>query len=158
MEPEHETDYSTEETLLCLRLSVLPDVSIQDAKQRVSKYSMSFPFSAVLPVQPLTYLSTLDGGVEIRFLRKKTELKSGVDGGIRFFIEESSSSSSEQQELEITAKRNSVGQTVAKIFAERLVVAAYISGITGEEGTEKRFGKPPTDVVQVKSVFHKWMS
>ena len=150
-EPEQTTDYSSEETLLRLHLSLLPNVSIEEAKKRVSKYSQAFPFSAVLPVQPLTYLPTEDDGLEIRFLRKKTSLKPGIDGGIRFFIQETD----DDDVLQVEAKRNSFGQSVPKMFAEKLVITNYVAGISGEE--TERFGKPPTDVVRVQSVFHKWM-
>ena len=150
LDPEQATDYSSEETLLRLHLSLLPDVSIEKAKKRVSKYSQAFPFSAVLPVQPLTYLPTEDDGLEIRFLRKKTSEKSSIDGGIRFFIQET-----DDNVVKVEAKRNSVGQSVPKIFAERLVITSYVAGISGEQ--TERFGEPPTDVVRVQSVFHKWM-
>jgi hypothetical protein len=187
-------DYENEEILLKINLAMLPGVSTRDALQSVATYSQAFPFAAVLPVQPLTYLPTSDNGVEIKFLRKKTTEKSAVDGGIRFFIKEiqetapvgddaptkeSSSNDivrAEEDEdeedeedcpmdsngkclelggIEITAKRNSVGQTIRKITAERLVVTAYVAGITGEE--REKYGSPPIDQVYVTSVFHKWM-
>ena len=91
-------------------------------------------------------------GVEVKFLRKKTDIKSGIDGGIRFFVTQ------EQEEnggLDVTAKRNSIGQTIRKVHAERLVVTAFVAGITGEE--KEKYGKAPLDVVQVTSLFHKWM-
>jgi hypothetical protein len=150
IEPDKETNYDAEETLLRLRLAVEPSVSMDEAKKRVVKYSQSFPFSVVLPVQPLMYVPTPDDGVEVRFLRKKTDFKSGVDGGIRFFIEATPDNC-----LELTAKRNSVGQSIAKMVAERLVITSYVSGITGKD--DERFGPPPTDVVRMQSVFHKWM-
>jgi hypothetical protein len=150
LQPGQDPDYSSEETLLCLNLSVLPNVSMNEAKKRVSNYCKSFPFAAVLPVQPLSYLPTTDDGVELLFLRKKTGEKSGVDGGMRFFLDATS-----ENDLEVIVKRKSLGQSITKIFAERLVTTSFVAGISGEE--TERFGKPPADVVRVQSVFHKWM-
>ena len=146
----NEPDYETEETLLKLHLAVLPGTSVDNAKQAVGKYCQSFPFAAVLPVQPLQYLPTDDGGVEVKFLRKKTDIKSCIDGGICFFVE-----ADEDGGIDVTAKRNSKGQTIQKIMAERLVVTAFVSGITGEE-TDK-YGQAPTNLVRVTSLYHKWM-
>lgn len=142
-------DYEAEETLLKVHLAVQPGVSLDEAKEAVAKYSQSFPFAAVLPVQPLQYLPTEDQGVEIKFLRKKTDIKSGIDGGIRFFVESADGG------LDITAKRNSKGQTIQKMMAEKLVVKAFVSGITGEENA--KYGQAPLDVVRVTSLYHKWM-
>jgi len=143
-------DFVSEETLFKMKLAPQPNTSIETAMQRLSKYSQAFPFAAVLPVQPLMYLPTDDNGVEIRFLRKKTDIKSGIDGGIRFFIKET-----EDDCVEVEAKRNSRGQTIPKSIAERLVVTSYVSGLTGKE--TERFGEPPLDAVRVQSMFHKWM-
>lgn len=144
------SNYASEDILLRVKLSINTGKTTEEAKQRISKYSQSFPFSAVLPVQPLMYLPTDDDGVEVRFLRKKTDIKSGIEGGIRFFIEET-----EDNCLEITARRNSEGQTIPKMFAERLVVTSFVKGIKGEEGG--KFGEAPTDTVGIHSIFHKWM-
>lgn len=143
-------DYETEETLLKIHLGVQAGVPLDAAKKVVSKYSQSFPFAAVLPVQPLQYLPTDDDGVEVRFLRKKTDMKSGVDGGIRFFVQDDGDDG-----IDVTAKRNSVGQTIQKMMAEKLVVTAFVSGITGEE--KSKYGKAPLEYVQVTSLYHKWM-
>lgn len=159
---EEAKDYSQEETLLCIDLSVRSGVEVDDALAAVSRYCQSFPFAAVLPVQPLQYLPVQeDGGVEVKFLRKKTDIKSGVDGGIRFFIDTVAAEDDDDDEdddkdlIVIKAKRNSKGQVIAKLMAEKLVVTSFVAGITGEE--DKRFGKPPTDLVDVKSIYHKWM-
>ncbi len=77
-----------------------------------------------------------------------------MDGGIRFIVRPDESED-RGGVIEILAKRNSQGQTVAKLFSERLVVQAYVKGVSGEEG--KLYGTPPSDVVAVSSVFHKWM-
>jgi hypothetical protein len=144
-------DYTTEETLMKIHLLVLPTVPLQDALDALSKYTQSFPFAAVLPVQPLTYLPVReDGGVQVSFLRKKTGEKQSIDGGIRFFIEAS------DNYIDLTAKRNSDGQYVNKLFAEKLVITAFVAGVTGRDG--QKYGHvPPLDKVRVESLFHKWM-
>ena len=131
------TDYSQEETLMCIALSVNPDVGFEDAVARVSRYCQSFPFAAVLPVQPLHYLPVNeDGGVEVKFLRKKTDIKSGVDGGIRFFIDTISTADDDDKAgdghdkatmIEITAKRNSRGQVIAKVRIPIKPVAVIVA-------------------------------
>jgi hypothetical protein len=208
-------NWDQEETLLAMHLSPLPGKSLRDSLTRISEYAQSFPFAAVLPVQPLHYLPTEDGGVELKFLRKKTDIKSGVDGGIRFFIrprqrrrqgddndnsdedddnsnydgtesngnrssdEDGGTESSDNRSssiinsnnsdmgIEIIAKRNSQGQTIPKMFAEKLVIQAFVKGITqGERGAatatadesrKTRFESPTKDMVALESVFHKWM-
>lgn len=69
---EENNDFSQEETLLQVHLSLLPDIPLEIAIEKVSKYAQSFPFAAVLPVQPLHYLPTEDGGVDVRFLVRQT--------------------------------------------------------------------------------------
>lgn len=54
-----------------------PDAAIE----AVRAFVRSFPFAAVLPVQPLQYLPNDDGrGVKVTFLRKKTKEKGSQDG------------------------------------------------------------------------------
>jgi len=101
-------DYSQEETLMCVHvtapdpaLSTNDDDDLNELEQTVQKFCQSFPFSAILPVQPLTYIPITSAsyqqdddnphtsgqtGVEIRFLRKKQPDKPSTDGGIGFFI------------------------------------------------------------------------
>ena len=147
---EETPNYDNEEILLQVHLTPLDDVSIEDAKKQVSKYVQSFPFAAVLPVQPLQYLPEEDGGVNVRFLRKKTKEKGSLDGGMRFFLTE------EREGIDLTVKRNSVGQTVPKMFAEKLVVQSFVHAIKGEQHDKTSY-PPPTEVVSVESVFHKWL-
>jgi hypothetical protein len=144
---EEQPDYNTEEILMNIHLA-FADGQNENAMTQISKYSRSFPFSVILPVQPLQYLPTSDGGVEVKFLRKKTDEKGSVDGGMRFFIKE------ERNGYDIVCKRNSMGQTGSKMFAEKLVVLAFVKGISGEEAAKT--GAPPADV-WVESVFHKWL-
>ncbi|KAI2490894.1 hypothetical protein MHU86_23690 [Fragilaria crotonensis] len=145
-------DMTDEETLLKLHLTVLDEVDPDMALAVVQRYTQSFPFSAILPVQPLQYLPTHDGGVDVLFLRKKTQDKGSVDGGMRFFVRPPVDG---DDGIEVQVKRNSKGQSVSKMFTEKLVVQAYCEGIAGKD--EARTGKAPTDFVSVLSVFHKWM-
>ena len=144
-------DMANEETLLKIHLTLQDGTDPDVALAQVQQYTQSFPFAAVLPVQPLQYLPTHDGGVDVLFLRKKTQTKGSVDGGLRFFV----LPASEGGGIEVEVKRNSKGQSVAKLFTEKLVVQAYCDGITGKD--EARTGKAPTDYVAVSSVFHKWL-
>lgn len=146
---EENTNYDKEETLMSLYFSINENVNKDEALTRVTRYCQSFPFAAVLPVQPLQYLPTDDGGVDVRFLRKKTKEKGSLDGGIRFFV------SPDRDGVAVVAKRNSVGQTVPKMFSEKLVVQSFIKRVTGDE--LEKTSPPPTDVVTLVSAFHKWM-
>jgi hypothetical protein len=140
------TNYEEEETLMSIHLSV--EGNLGDVKESISKYIQSFPFSAILPVQPLQYMPASDGGVEVNFLRKKTEEKGSLDGGMRFFLKE------ERDGYDIVCKRNSFGQTISKMFSEKLVIIAFIKSLTGQD-TEK--AGPPPESVSVESIFHKWL-
>ena len=145
-------DMADEETLLQLHLTLAnQNVDPDLALAKVQQYTQSFPFSAILPVQPLSYLPTHEGGVDVLFLRKKTDEKGSVDGGMRFFV----TSSQENGGVEVQVKRNSKGQSVGKVFTEKLVVQAYCDGISGND--ETRTGSAPLEFVSVSSVFHKWM-
>jgi hypothetical protein len=126
---------------------------MDEALSKVQAYTQSFPFAAVLPVQPMQYLPTHDGGVDVLFLRKKTKEKGSVDGGIRFFV---SFHDGDDGGLEVLVKRNSQGQVVSKMFSEKLIVQNYVKGISGQDD-ENRFGTAPTDAVTIESVFHKWL-
>jgi hypothetical protein len=189
-------DWDQEETLLAMNLSPLPEKTVEQCLQRISDYTQSFPFAVILPVQPLQYLPTADGGVELKFLRKKTDTKSGIDGGIRFFVRKKEReptvdalADEEDEELdlddepshpavliEIIAKRNSKGQSISKIFAEKLVIQAFVKGMTlgardvegprsvgttttssSAVGPKTRFESPTKDMVILESLFHKWM-
>ena len=141
----------TEETLLDIKLSIVQGVDSADALKAVQQYTQAFPFSVVLPVQPLQYLPTSDGGVDVLFLRKKTEEKGSVDGGMRFFA----NLADDDDAVEVVVKRNSDGQTVSKIFSEKLIVQAFYDGIRGKQ--DDKTGVAPTDKVQVQSVFHRWL-
>lgn len=165
-----------EETLLCVQMQWISvaDLDPTQTEALLMDYVRSFPFAAVLPVQPLTYLPT-SGGVDVTFLRKKTATKPTNDGGIRFVLEPVPQPSSEPAGTPstswiLTARRNSEGQSVQKLFSAKLIVQEFLGGLTG---ASQRFAaatttsarndntpRPlqPRDVVLVTSVYHKWMS
>ncbi|CAB9521153.1 expressed unknown protein [Seminavis robusta] len=159
--------FAQEETLLQIHCSATSTSSKEEFEStvlpKVQKFVQSFPFSAVLPVQPLQYLPTADGGVEVLFMRKKTKEKGSIDGGLCFFvIPTGSGNNNESNELEIVVKRNSEGQTCGKMFSEKLVVQAFVSSFTGKDVEEGRAPltsqeAPGNELVKVESVFHKWM-
>ena len=110
--------------------------------EKVRDYLRSFPFAAVLPVQPLQYLPS-EQGVNVTFLRKKTKEKGSVDGGIVIDAVVEG-----ENEITLIARRNSEGQFVGKIFSEKIVINALVDG----------FERSREDLnVEVKSVFHKWL-
>lgn len=146
-------DYSDEETLLCLHLTVEDEDDLDHALQKVRRYSQKFPFGLVLPVQPLTYQPTDDGGVELWFLRKKTDAKSGMDGGMRFFVEKEA----DQPMITVTAKRNSAGQAIRKMMAEKIVIRMFVDGLVGQGDHPELAKYAPSDFVKLHSVFYPWM-
>ena len=85
-----EFDASNAETLLRINFSFNDDADDDGrlALSAVQQYCQTFPFAAVLPVQPLTYIPVQlpDGNpaVKVSFLRKKTAEKGSIDGGILF--------------------------------------------------------------------------
>lgn len=155
-----------EESLLVMNLSPLPNVAREDSLSRISQYIQSFPFAAVLPVQPLQALPTDDGGLELKFLRKKTQIKSGVDGGVRFFVH---FRDEQPDSIEVIVKRNSEGQYVPKMFAEKLICTTFVKGMAlgSDDGKEEepssvkvpntRIESPTKDMAKIESVFHKWI-
>ncbi|CAJ1945642.1 unnamed protein product [Cylindrotheca closterium] len=136
-----------EETLMNVHVTIT-DGEKETATAKLAKYLQSFPFAAVLPVQPLQYLPT-ENGVEVKFLRKKTNEKGSVDGGMVFMIKE------DRDGYDIVCKRNSEGQTVSKMFSEKLVIMSLLKHITEEDGATLA-GAPPANVF-VESIFHKWL-
>lgn len=135
-----------EETLMNVHVSIT-DGEKEKARIELAKYLRAFPFAAVLPVQPLQYLPT-ESGVEVKFLRKKTQEKGSVDGGMVFMIKE------DRDGYDIICKRNSEGQTVQKIFSEKMVIMSLLKHITGEDTALA--GELPANLF-VESVFHKWI-
>jgi hypothetical protein len=166
----NEKQWDDEESLLVMNLSPLPNVSCEDTLSRISQYIRSFPFAAVLPVQPLQALPTDDGGLELKFLRKKTNFKPGVDGGVRFFVKVRDDG--ENDSIEVILKRNSEGQSIPKMFAEKLIVQSFVKGMAlgSDSGNDNngnepspvkvpntRIESPTKDMAKIQSIFHKWI-
>lgn len=127
--------------------------------ERLKIYLRSFPFSAVLPVQPLQYLPS-DDGVDVTFLRKKTQEKGSMDGGITISVKKCEHDDDDaRNRILVTARRNSEGQTISKIFSEKLVILALVDSFIGgnnvPEGIaierQRKLG------ITVNSIFHKWL-
>eukprot|EP00584_Thalassiosira_punctigera_P000387 CAMPEP_0172540110 /NCGR_PEP_ID=MMETSP1067-20121228/11181_1 /TAXON_ID=265564 ORGANISM="Thalassiosira punctigera, Strain Tpunct2005C2" /NCGR_SAMPLE_ID=MMETSP1067 /ASSEMBLY_ACC=CAM_ASM_000444 /LENGTH=234 /DNA_ID=CAMNT_0013325895 /DNA_START=21 /DNA_END=722 /DNA_ORIENTATION=- len=113
----------------------------------VQKYTQSFPFVAVLPVQPLTYLPVKrsDGNpaVKVTFLRKKTAEKGSMDGGMLFsscLVSEEDcdedGSDNYKKGIQLTAQRITKGQTVSKVFSEKQIILAFVKGLTEQRGKD----------------------
>jgi len=168
--PEMQT-FQKEETLLKLHVVAdkQPDLQASFVLPLLQKYIQSFAFAAVLPVQPLTYTPTDDGGVQVKFLRKKTKEKGSLDGGLRFWILQDKPPQSTEGEdennsavgFEIVVKRISEGQTITKMFSEKQVIQAFVAAFTGDDPEKSAMYSnqpPPTSQwVTVESVFYKWM-
>jgi hypothetical protein len=159
-----------DETLLRINFSVVQGAGIFEsyanrALESVRSYTKSFPFAAVLPVQPLTYLPTElpDGSpaLKVTFLRKKTAEKGSQDGGIMFTSRLVSEEDCDPDGLEnyairieLEAKRIREGQTVSKQFSEKQLCLAFIKGLSDDKGQEIL---AEGGGVVVDSVFHIWM-
>lgn len=148
------TSNSKEELLMKISFEVQSGFSDSDAIELIQSYVLTFPFSVVLPVQPLTYSKREEGdGVNLTFLRKKTKEKSAVDGGVQFSV------SSSNQLMHLVAVRNSDGQTINKVFSEGLIVKSFVNGLLGEEGgTEGILKEKLLSKMKVKRATHKWMN
>lgn len=132
----------------------------------VQKYTQSFPFAAVLPVQPLTYLpvNLPDGNpaVKVTFLRKKTAEKGSMDGGMLFsscIVSEEDydvdvTNENYKKNIHLTARRITKGQTVSKVFSEKQIIMAFVKGLSETRGKEVLMDGGN---VEVDSVFHLWM-
>ena len=131
-----------DELLLQMNLSI--QNTNDDVMEEMRTFLRSFPFAAILPVQPLTYVPS-DDGVKVTFLRKKTQEKGSVDGGIRIgvnFADDNNAS------LCLIATRNAEGQAVQKVFSEKIIIIELV----------KRIDSLQTDLdFQIESVFHRWM-
>lgn len=146
-------DDEVDEVLLRVNFSY-DGSSNAEALDAVRQYTKSFPFAAVLPVQPLTYLPVQlrDGelALKVTFLRKKTEEKDSRDGGMLFqcFIDDN-----ESKKIRLIANRIKKGQTVTKVFSEKQIVVAFIKGLDEARGKAILEGAN----VRVASIFHEWM-
>ena len=107
--------------LLQVKLSRMDGTALQD-------WICRCPFSLALPVQPMSW-HPVEGpplGVELRFRRKPSDAKGGIDGGIRFIIsDELDDDTSHGGALLVT--RMSEGQYVPKIFSEKAIVKLVVN-------------------------------
>ena len=156
---EMATDES-EEVLLRINLSINAGIDPDSAIKATREFARGFPFAAVLPVQPLTYLPS-PTGVKVTFLRKKTEEKGSQDGGMDFSIEFTDVAAPDDDDeigvgtlggrrIRLLATRISEGQTVSKMFSEKMVITEFVKGISSATDS-------PSALVSVESYFHKWM-
>ena len=162
---------SLDETLLRINFSVVQGAGIfesyaNNALESVRSYTNSFPFAAILPVQPLTYVPTKlqDGSpaLKVTFLRKKTAEKGSQDGGIVFTSRLVSEEDCDPDGLEnyvlrieLQARRIREGQTIPKVFSEKQICLAFIKGLSDAKGQEML---AEGGGVVVDSVFHIWMN
>ena len=146
------------------------------ALSAIQDYTKSFPFAAVLPVQPLTYLpvkidtsasrslvvpTDSNVGLKVTFLRKKTAEKGSQDGGILFSsclvseedMDEDGEMENYKKKVQLTAWRLTEGQTVSKYFSEKQIVLAFVKGLSEGKGKELL----DKGNVELESVFHLWM-
>ena len=153
--------YESEEVLLRMNLGINAGIDPEAAIKATREFARGFPFAAVLPVQPLTYLPS-PTGVKVTFLRKKTEEKGSQDGGMDFSIEFTDVAAPDDDDeigvgtlggrrIRLLATRISEGQTVSKMFSEKMVITEFVKGISSATDSPSALG------VSVESYFHKWM-
>ena len=170
-----------DETILRINFSYQHNSDEDDDKgsaalSAIQDYTRSFPFAAVLPVQPLTYLpvkidtsasrslvvpTDSNVGLKVTFLRKKTAEKGSQDGGILFSsclvseedMDEGFEMDNYKKNVQLTAWRLTEGQTVSKYFSEKQIVLAFVKGLSEGKGKELL----DKGNVELESVFHLWM-
>lgn len=145
----------SDDLLMRIYFKTKSDVKEIDVICSLQSYVASFPFAAVLPVQPMKYVPREDGpGVDISFLRKKTMDKGAIDGGIHFII----SSEKGEDLIRLDARRESEGQTISKVFSEGLIVKTFVSGLLDEEGGRVGINKDElVSLCDIEKIIHKWM-
>mmetsp|Transcript_15739 Transcript_15739/g.19188 ORF Transcript_15739/g.19188 Transcript_15739/m.19188 type:complete len:228 (-) Transcript_15739:992-1675(-) len=148
-----------EEVLMKISLSIKEGYKDRIFLPLIQHYMTSFPFAAILPVQPLTYKPREDDmGVTVSFLRKKTQEKGSLDGGIEFKM--SLNEIDESKQMEIVARRNSEGQVISKVFSEGMIIKAFVDSLSDECESKGKVGIGHDKVMEiftVESIFHKWM-
>lgn len=163
-----------DETLLVMSLSPLPSVSQEESFDRISQYTRGFPFAVLLPHQPIQALPTEDGGLEIKFMRRTSDMKIIIDGGVRFFVRDVN----EKGRIEVSIKRILEGRkklitpniaTLEKMIVRSFSKAMAIGSDAGNPRTatetridsttlpKTRIASPTKDTVQIQSIFHKWI-
>lgn len=87
-----------------------------------------------------------------------------IIGGIDFAIKFTSPDDDEEggigmgplgRRIRVVATRVSEGQTVSKMFSEKLIVTEFVKSISG--GDPERSSEDLSKLVSIDSVFHKWM-
>lgn len=143
------------ELLMRMTFSPKNDYSVDDGFQELNRYLLSFPFSAVLPVQPLTYHPRKNGtGLNLSFLRKKTQDKGSIDGGIFFPIDVDR----DKNVLVLTGIRDSDGQSVSKVFSEGLIIKSFVYGLLGDKDGREGLGRDEVlKKLSIESFNHKWL-
>jgi hypothetical protein len=153
---------------------------------RLQKYVQGFPYAAVLPVQPLHYVPSehgvtvkflrkktkekdgQDGGIQIDVLvtaakeqqPQQSSKEDDDDEDDDDFEDDDTTSSNDTAAsattIEVMVKRVSKGQTVSKIFSEKLIVMQLLEGIkmTFANNEDGENDQPQLDMA---SVYHKWM-
>ena len=161
---EATTEEEPEEVLLRMNLSIKGGIDPEAALEALREACRGFPFAAVLPVQPLTYLPS-PTGVKVTFLRKKTEEKGSQDGGIDFSVEFTDVAAPDDDDeiglktlgsgrrIQLLSSRISEGQTVSKMFSEKMVITEFVKRIGAATESPSALG----NMVSVDSFFHKWM-
>jgi len=163
-------DRKYQDVLMKISFSVKNDnLNAEECADILQSYVASFPFAAVLPVQPLTYTPRENGGryrgVSVSFLRKKTKEKGQIDGGIEFLISvldgEKLGLVGRANVIQLLAIRNTEGQTVSKVFSEGLIIKSFVSGLIvedEEEGGRVGLGKDKLlECLSIQSFVHKWI-
>lgn len=158
---DNNENQDAEEILMQVSLSMNENFTAENTIPIIQKYLSSFPFSAVLPVQPLSYTPVEDAlGVKVSFLRKKTQEKSSHDGGIEFNITTVEDEQDSSVRINITARRDSEGQFISKVFSEGAIVKSFVSGLSNGEEEGGRVGIGRDDLIKacsIQSIYHKWM-
>ena len=161
---EATTEEEPEEVLLRMNLRIKGGIDPEAALEALREACRGFPFAAVLPVQPLTYLPS-PTGVKVTFLRKKTEEKGSQDGGIDFSVEFTDVAAPDDDDeiglktlgsgrrIQLLSSRISEGQTVSKMFSEKIVTTEFVKRIGAATENPDALG----NMVSVDSFFHKWM-
>lgn len=149
------TERNDGELLMKMTFSLKHNFTAHDCHKELNQYIASFPFSAILPVQPLTYRPRENGdGLDLHFLRKKTQDKGSIDGGMLFLT----TISEDECTLILTCTRDAEGQTVSKVFTEGLVIKSFVNGILGEEDGRQGLGRDQLlEKLSVESYNHKWI-